>query len=390
MLEEMNIKNYTLTITSPEEKGQNYFGIIAQAKVDNRNTDEHYDFIIKSAPQDKDFRKIVFVEEVFQREIYIYSQLHSKFAKLQNDKNIKNPFNSYPKYYASIDKYNNEAIILQNMFSLGYKHWNREKPLDANHLLFVMRELGKYHALSYAARKHGGIFFEEIVNNTQEIFFQDFKVDSMRVTAQSYLRRLAQVLDRKLDKTLYEKVNHFTENVTTIIAKSVDSKNADQYAVVTHGDCALNNFLFKYEDSNNFDCPTGLCFLDWQASRFGSPALDISCFLFTSMSKIVKNLYQDLIKEYYRSLCCMLTKFEIDGTRMLPFFELQNQLRRFSVYGLFIASMVVYLKIYKLKDMQELERQEGNVEDVSENAIKYNTIMRDVLLLFEELDYNFN
>ncbi|KAF5292788.1 hypothetical protein FQA39_LY13833 [Lamprigera yunnana] len=391
MLKNMNIENYTISITSATEKSQNFCGIIAQVKVIQRDSGMEHNFIIKSAPHMQEFRKLVFVEDTFKREIYIYFKLLDEFLKIQQNKNIITIFDSYPKYYISSEKYNEEFIVLQNMLTDGYKHC--ERTADFDHTLLTVRELGKFHALSYVIRRQQPKLFEDIISDTQEIFFKNFGTECLRLTVQHRTQKALQALDPVVDKVVYEKFKKYTENVFEIIGDCINSKNADQYAVVNHGDCTLNNFLFKYQNSDNSSSLTRICFLDWQLSRLGSPALDLSSFIFTSVDKETRDQYYHyFVKEYYDSLCYMLKQFGEDGLKVLPMTDLEHQLKQFSIYGVFMAYMVLYLQLSEAEEIPDILTTKAKPKDFifeMEDAVEYNTRIRDIILFCNSLDYDF-
>lgn len=69
-------------------------------------------------------------------------------------------------------------------------------------------------------------------------------------------------------------------------------------AVICHGDCWTNNFLYKY-DSKGVILET--CLLDFQLVRYGSPVLDISSLIYCCTDKQLRDNHMNKLIELYHS-----------------------------------------------------------------------------------------
>lgn len=82
------------------------------------------------------------------------------------------------------------------------------------------------------------------------------------------------------------------------VCQTVKPNPEDKLLVLNHGDCHNNNMLFKKDPA------TGQVnehvFVDLQITRFGSPNLDISYFMYTSVKpKIRRAHFEELMRHYY-------------------------------------------------------------------------------------------
>lgn len=60
------------------------------------------------------------------------------------------------------------------------------------------------------------------------------------------------------------------------------------------------NLTIKFQNN----VPVDIRLLDWQITRWASPACDLVYYLFCSTSKVFRDIhYEDLLAEYYKSLC---------------------------------------------------------------------------------------
>lgn len=97
-----------------------------------------------------------------------------------------------------------------------------------------------------------------------------------------------------------EKMKKFVGS-STFFCHMVELVNRETpLAVLCHGDCWTNNFLYKY-DGNNVILET--CLVDFQLIRFGSPALDISNLIFCCTDKSLRqNHMKTILQIYFKEL----------------------------------------------------------------------------------------
>ena len=78
--------------------------------------------------------------------------------------------------------------------------------------------------------------------------------------------------------------------------------------VLAHGDFWLNNMMIKSNESNE---PEDLLMLDFQASSWASPGLDLHYFITSSVHDDVKiACYDEFIKHYYDQFTESLRKLK--------------------------------------------------------------------------------
>ena len=78
----------------------------------------------------------------------------------------------------------------------------------------------------------------------------------------------------------------------------------NSFNVLNHGDTWTNNMLFKYDDSGR---PVDIKLIDFQVSRYTSPAMELQYFLFTSAGEdVVESRLTDLFDAYVDALNCLL------------------------------------------------------------------------------------
>lgn len=136
--------------------------------------------------------------------------------------------------------------------------------------------------------------------------------------------------------------------------------------------------------------------MDWQLARIGSPALDLAYFIFTSTDKELRDKhYKDLIKEYYKSLCGHLKELGSDPDKAFPFAVLEEHLKKYSAYGLYMAVLLLFImtsEVDEIPDIHDLATNESIMDKFnydSKNMDKYHDRIRGVILDFHKFGYQF-
>ncbi|KAF5275179.1 hypothetical protein FQR65_LT04211 [Abscondita terminalis] len=395
-IKKLKIKNPQVTITPGSIRGDNYLGVIGKVEIKSENSVLHW--IFKSAIQQETFRSFLPINKAYQREVYVYRKILAEFNRFQEERNVAKPFKSYAKFLTSYLVEPNECLIMEDMKTLGYKLHDRMEPLDYNHVLLVMREYGRFHALSFALRDQKPDLFKEISENTEEIFFHDdsFINEEMLKAMQNQACKVLDALDPVVHKSAYEKFEKFQKRMIEEAKDAVKSERSGKYSVVCHGDCWINNFLFRYGNTKNSNSPTNLCILDWQLCRLGSPVLDLSYFIFSSTDKQFRDkFYDEMIREYYNSLCTFLTELGSNPDELFPFAVLKEHLKTFSVFGLYMTVQVLFLILSdheEIPDMHNFKSEDEALEKMNyttKNIDKYNSRVRGVVTDFDKLGYYF-
>lgn len=251
-LEDMGLKNYKIDISQGSILGDNYLGVIAKAVINGVKENGEkctLNWIIKSAPIAPAFRKLTNVELMYGREIFFYKKVFPAFLKLQEGKKLPRPFKNFtPVYYSSMEECN-ECLVMENMKERGFIMKNRKEPLDLDHVLLVLKEYGRYHALSFALKDQNPCLFKELAKETHSHFFQTVDRHQMTLHFNNYFDKAVDTLDPIKDGQIIESVRKIQERVFDIFDEILDPDAVQDFGVLAHGDCWLNNMLFKYEVS---------------------------------------------------------------------------------------------------------------------------------------------
>lgn len=253
-LSEDEIKDYKLNISAGSMKGDNYLGIIAKATVNGLKEGKQIqlNYIIKSAPKVEGFRNLAPIRLAYEREIYMYNVILPAFMKFQEQRKLKSPFKSFAKCVQTsfVDK--DEALIMEDMKSKGFVMQNRRLPLSYDHVKLVIQELAKLHALSFAMKDQEPELYEVFSTKLERNFFGEMDKEQFAKHSDMIYDKARAALDPVEDAETLKRYNAYSATINEDIYELISAKAAGEHAVIRHGDCWTNNFLFAYEVSVHF------------------------------------------------------------------------------------------------------------------------------------------
>lgn len=240
--EQNGFLHYTLEEYAVGEKGDNYLGQMLCVKI--KNNTKNLEVIVKLAPKNDEFRESLQVRELFKKEMYIYDTVLTTFTSFQNEYNMKNPFNAYAKFYGKCDDEYNECLVLENLVKNGYSLWNRKLPMNPDHVALVMKEYGKFHAVSHAMKHKNVTLFRKIVNVIDKDLteHEERNLRMFLKNSCATLKKAAEgngVLEKAYKRLVSDLDGYFLGEILKPREKMV----------VNHADCWCNNMLFKYDVS---------------------------------------------------------------------------------------------------------------------------------------------
>lgn len=290
--------------------------------------------ILKLASDDKSERFHLNIRKIFLREIYIYDEVGRRLQPENKQNSLKKktlnlPFQifscmrqfehssgvdeekgfcEYPKYFKKISTEEVECIFLEDVSNNGFIELNQAtQAVTVQHILLVMKVLGKFHASTLALKEQKQRIFNGMIGEFNEINEKDrttkwakmlsstpsFVIDAMAASPDTYV----------LNKIL----RFYERSQFDIVMECIDANVAEPFAVITHGDCWTKNTRFQYNERN---LPVKTCLIDWKLSKYCSPVCDVVQFLFCSTTKQQRAAYYDtFLKAYYESLSHQLTAY---------------------------------------------------------------------------------
>ncbi|XP_067006713.2 uncharacterized protein [Anabrus simplex] len=293
-------------------------------------------------------------EKQFANEIHFYSKVLPLFESVAGAQLL------FPRYYYSSISSSPEGkcreedavIVMEDLRPKGFRLGNRSS-LDFDHCVLALKQIGRFHALSYAM-KHldEEAFHRDVVSKILETlnsseFSSGIGAYNKRVT--EALKTLSP--ENSLAETLQGKVTDpkIFENLIT---------PKEPLAVLCHGDFCRNNMLFNYDEKNKV-CDVRL--LDLQTIRYASPAIDLSFFLFmNTTAELRKQSWDQLFESYHKEVCGTLAKVlgkpeeSLDPCYSLEAFK--EDFRQHALYGYIITVTFLPCMLGSDQEREEMTR----------------------------------
>lgn len=299
--------------------------------------------ICKMPPMSPERREMMQSAEAFGREIFVYTEYLPFLVEFQESRGIplEDRFLNFPKcYYGKFDKTTGDAvIILEDLRDLNYSMYPKTEPMTFEYCRLVMEALGKYHGLSIAAQNNSPQQFDKLRYASPGFLHLLMSQPSFEEMWDVGFGSLLNCLgDTGVDADIKQTVIELKPKTREVLLEA-DTNPCYPYGVIGHGDSWINNFMFLRDEKEK---PTKAVVIDWQIAHYGSPALDLTYFLFISTDKSLRDQYwYQLLGIYYDALCSIIQKAGYDGRELFPFEELLRQLKHFGKYGLILSLMLV-------------------------------------------------
>ncbi|KAF2901788.1 hypothetical protein ILUMI_04404 [Ignelater luminosus] len=353
--EEECLQNYRIEKAPGAVKGDGYLGHITAICITGKTDsgkEKTLHLVVKSASKSDAVRVETPLADLFDREIYMYNTVIPTFQRFEKQRNVC-PFSSSAK--CMIDK--SEALILENLKEDGYSVWERRLPMEHDHVSLVMREYGRFHAISFAIKDQEPEQFRKSTEIMHDVFTAFLEQADLIKLYQNPCKKALHSLDLIADKNAYTTFKSFIEEELHKFMNNLPNL-VDKYSVVLHGDCWTNNMMFKYENKNDPTKPTGMCLIDLQLARLGPPVLDLSYFLYSCGSKEVLNNYQRYLDMYHDSLSAHLRQLGSNPDKLYPYLVFREQWKTSSKFGLILSLLLIHIML----------SEQNEVADITESA----------------------
>ncbi|KAL9885432.1 uncharacterized protein ACN427_011859 [Glossina fuscipes fuscipes] len=360
-------------------------------------------FILKIMRGDKDFREYSKSYIQFANEIYVYTSVLAAFKEVMKvaEECSTKIDDLLPKCYvaefgyieglSSNVKDAESVLVLEHLKPLNYRIGPRLY-LNFEHLLGMSRVLGQYHAFSYTLRSTNITKWNELIAGIKPLPFIDIKRPDedknnfYRILYCVAFDRFFDYLERYKDDNIFDSSNdkdvklienlkklrekyfhepcELLENLRTKVLINEDDKN---FAVILHGDYNRNNVLFKYKYQEQEASLTELediKMFDFQELRYGSPALDLSFFMyFNTPEDIRSKIWSNLLVCYHTNMISILSsnlkahqKTSNDISKILSYYSFENFQKHFARFAFYGVMICLHFLPWMLCSEQECER----------------------------------
>lgn len=186
----------------------------------------------------------------------------------------------------------NKMIFMEDLKAEGYQMMDRKTPLDLEHTLLAIKSFAKMHAAGYLLLKNDPFYKDKYLDHFWKKNNESSISEKITEGSLSYLVKSLNFWPiSEDDKKIFR---NFQGN---LYEKMVDSysRKETSFNVILHGDCWLNNMMFKYENEKLI----AVKLIDYQLSNYNAIGLDLNYFIFTSSKNEVKLQYLEKVFQTY-------------------------------------------------------------------------------------------
>ncbi|XP_055539204.1 uncharacterized protein LOC129726477 isoform X2 [Wyeomyia smithii] len=336
------------------------------------NTVRNLTLLVKVMKGDETFRRESLGLILFPNEINVYGNIIPAFRELIADAEADIDTDTWcPRVYfakqGNFSGYSEQfetILVMQNVQPLGYTLGPRFD-LDEAHLTLMARNIAQFHACSYAMRILNTDRLKRLVETIipldfikdGEVCFKSYNVVFKHSQARlyEYLDRNPSILENDKIRTDIARLQKKYQGKPSELMQLCIQRD-DVYSVILHGDYNRNNVLFKYDG----ETPVDVLMIDFQENRFGSPAVDLSFFMFMNMNDESKEYLWDKILEIYHEelFRCILeiTKLPAndDRLKLYSYENLMSHLSNYFIYGAMIAVKFIPTMMASPEELDEI------------------------------------
>ncbi|XP_063827831.1 uncharacterized protein LOC135077220 [Ostrinia nubilalis] len=351
---------YIASVKNQTTNGGNYLGTLQTVTITGKTEggeNKELRLFLKNIMHIEDQFAIVDTLEVYQREGFFYREVFNYFEKIEDKYNI--PVEERLNTVKGYSETNDEVIILEDVSCKGYKTSDRFKVVSLKFAELAIKELAKFHAMSFIIRKENPRYFENNIKSLRPLLkFNEQLETHLRRTCEKAMETLDETAKLKLEKFVPKMIGKFQKYMVV---------EPDEAICITHADFRPDNILVKEIDGE----AAKVIPVDYQSACFSCPVIDFLYFIFTGTDQeFRKHHMKDLKDLYYCTFESFLRKFGIDANKMYSRKQFEDDLREKMEYGL-ISFVIVMPFIFTIPgDIPELGNGIENIALIFDERYK--------------------
>lgn len=244
--------NYEINVIHGSGVGDGFVGLVFRAIIQENESDKKLIVVVKTPPENQARRAMMGSLELFEREVRIYTEVLPAFVNFQKMMNVKPElgFFEFPKcFFAEYSKEQDDSIIImEDLKESGYKMWDKFKPTNFEHAKLIFSALGRLHAVSFAMKELQPESFEPL-KAFGDLLAPKMGEENFKMMLTGMIDRAIGTLDEN-DTRRRNRVLRLKEDLPSMMIEVTSGAKAEPFAVLGHGDCWSNNFMYQYKVSS--------------------------------------------------------------------------------------------------------------------------------------------
>uniref|UniRef100_A0A6P4F4T0 Uncharacterized protein LOC108045506 n=1 Tax=Drosophila rhopaloa TaxID=1041015 RepID=A0A6P4F4T0_DRORH len=283
--------------------GENYATQMLRISIDVELTDKsakQVSFMMKVAHDTPQMNEMLAMANFFTSENAAYIDILPKMNELYKAKGLDITFAPQAfKLDSTKEPKLANTVLMNDLGQNGFKNFNRLECLNFEQAKFALMKLAQFHAAgAMMVQVHGpypDVFLYGMMGNNMDAIraFLEGMLGSFRT---SFLANLKNFKNGEEYRETLEKV---LAGLTAEFIKIGDI-DPSEFNVLNHGDCWMNNLLFKVDSKGDV---VDMTFVDFQNPKYGTPAMDLLYFIMTSVHIDYKlDCFDFFIRHYHEQL----------------------------------------------------------------------------------------
>ncbi|CAG2055221.1 unnamed protein product [Timema podura] len=387
LLQKGNERNISVEIKEVQNAvpvGDNYLSIIHRITLSiseegGRTTERS--LIVKDLPKGEMLQKFLKEGGIFKQEISMYQKVLPAFYRIAEGR-LEAPSLTAKCY--PLD--NDELLVMEDLRPSGFRMADRRQGLDYDHCLVAVKALARLHGMSVATHEQDPDVFQDL--KIEKIYTESGR-DNVKFHLDRPFKKLKEVVEGMNGfERFVEKIQRIHDDLMdNMIMMMNPEKNV--FRVMNHGDFWVNNMLFSYDEK---DKVSDIKMLDFQMSKFVTPALDLHYFLVSSPSmEVRKNSVDHLLEEYHTELCDVLKRLDC-AHKQITLQRLQEELKDNGFFAVNVMAALLAIVVADPEDApdfsdmteESIKSGEDNTMSKSYAGARYRELVQMLLLRFEE------
>ncbi|XP_028175284.1 uncharacterized protein LOC114363685 [Ostrinia furnacalis] len=360
IIDKERFTEYIANIKNQTTNGGNYLGTLQTVAITGKTEggeNKELRLFLKNIMHIEDQFAIVDTLEAYQREGFFYREVFNYFEKIEDKYNI--PVEERLNTVKGYSETNDEVIILEDVSCKGYKTGDRFKVVSLKFAELAIKELAKFHAMSFIIRNENPKYFENNIKSLRPLLkFNEQLETHLRRTCEKAMETLDETAKLKLEKFVPKMIGKFQKYMVV---------EPDEAICITHAYFRPDNILVKEIDGE----AVKVIPVDYQAACFSCPVIDFLYFIFTGTDQEFRKHHMEDLKDlYYCTFESFLRKFGIDANKMYSRKQFEDDFREKMEYGL-ISFVTVMPFIFTIpEDIPELENGIENISLILDERYK--------------------
>ncbi|XP_050550747.1 uncharacterized protein LOC118265721 isoform X8 [Spodoptera frugiperda] len=363
---EQKYVNPEITIEEISSGGANYTSKLYTAVVREAGKEDLHLFA-KVAVLGESMREVL--PNMYTTEQYMYTTLAKWYERMEQESGVKEEDRLlFCKFYGFDPSLYREILVLENLLPQGYGPHDRFHSIDWPYAAAAVRELAKFHALSFAFAKRHPEEFEKTLSTLKGIW----ETLPFEILEPQRIECAVNVLNPKiLDKFMnYMKGGQFPV---------VNLWKPSRFKAIIHGDYRGNNLLHRVRKDGTVD----IKIVDLQTLQGGSPVTDLIYFIFTGSDEKFRAQYFDkLLDHYYTELSAAMKRLQLNPDEVFSRADFDYEMKEKLPFGLTLAVFTLPVVTVEMENApqvdESLDISKFNVEKTSDlYAERLNGVVND-------------